>query len=190
MRRWIAAITGTLLVFACAADAAAVKTADALVTVEITGHGPPVGESDEAVLVFDYRMEHHASDAETVRLLLQVFEITPAEVGDAEYAELFEAGLEEVAAGGIGLQWSVEVEALDASGRVLGTTTLQSACGTRGGEAVEHSGRFFVYEGDPVFHADEVAEVAVDPATLEVLPLVLSSLNEESCSTMLVEARP
>jgi hypothetical protein len=122
-------------------------------------------------------------------LVFLVFEITPADVGDAEYADLFEGGLDEVAAGGLGLQWSVEVEARDAQGRVLGTTTLQSTCGTRGGEAVEHYGRFFVYDGEPVFTADEVAEVVVDPATLEVLPLVLSPIDEDSCSGILTEAR-
>jgi hypothetical protein len=62
-------------------------------------------------------------------------------------------------------------------------------CGTRGGEAEVHYGRFFLHEGEPVFTADEVVEVVVDPATLEVIPLVLSPIDEEFCSGIVTEPR-
>jgi hypothetical protein len=135
-------------------------------------------------------MENHAADADIVQLTMDLFEITPELVGEREYADLTARTAEEVAAGRLGLQWSVEVEALDASGDVLGTSILQSACGTRGGEAVERSDRFWIFEDDPVFTADEVAEVVVDTASLEVLPLILTADDEERCAELVSGDRP
>jgi hypothetical protein len=161
-----------------------------LVTVTVTDFGPPGGdESENVVLVFDYVMENHAADAEIVRMTMDVFEVSSEAIGEEQYEELTEQGLADVDEGRLGLQWSVEVAALDASGEVLGTTTLQSTCGTRGGESVTEVGRFYVYQDDPAFTADEVAEVTVDTTTLEVLPLFLSDLDALNCADVLSSDR-
>jgi hypothetical protein len=180
-RRWFPAIAATALLGVCAADAAAVDASGELVTVTITDFGPHQGESDRYFLDYEYRMENHATDAEIVQLMFDVFEVTPDLAGEEQYGEFTAQALDEVAEGRLGLQWSVEVRALDASGEVLGTSLLQSACGTRGGESIEQTTGFWLYEDGPAFAAEEVAEVVVDTATLEVLPLVLSGIDEESC---------
>jgi hypothetical protein len=183
--RWLPAITAAGLVGVCAADAAAVKTADEPVTVEITDFGPHQGDYDRYFLDYEYRMENHATAAQIVQMTFDVFEITPELLGEEEYAEFTAQSLDKVAEGRLGLQWSVEVLALDASGNVLGTSLLQSPCGTRGGEAIEQSVGFWLYEDGPAFAADEVAEVVVDNETLEVLPLILTANNEEDCGGLI-----
>ncbi|MDN3239785.1 hypothetical protein [Glycomyces tritici] len=188
--RWLPAVAAAMLAGVCASDAAAFGTADDALTVAITDFGPHQGDDpDRYFLDYEYRMENHVPDAEIVRMTFEVFELTPELVGDEEYAAMFDQALVEVAEGRLGLQWSVEVQALDASGEVLGTSLLQSPCGTRGGESIEQPASFWLYEDGPAFAAEEVAEVVVDEATLEVLPLILSGLDEESCRGILSSSR-
>lgn len=187
--RWLPAIGAAALTGVCASDAAAVKTPGETVTVVITDFGPHQGESDRYLLDYEYRMENHALDAAIVQMTFDVFELTPDLVGEEEYAEFTAQALDEVDEGRLGLQWSVQVLALDASGEVLGWSLLQSPCGTRGGESIEQSMGFWLYEDSPAFAPDEVAEVVIDTETLEVLPLVLSPSDDEHCSAIISSDR-
>jgi hypothetical protein len=186
--RWLPAIGAAALTGVCASDAAA-TTPSEIVTVVITDFGPPQGESDRYLLAYEYRMENHATDAAIVQMTFDVFELTPDLVGAEEYADITAEALDEVEEGKIGLQWSVEVLALDASGEILGRSLLQSPCGTRGGETIEQSMGFWLYEDSPAFAPDEVAEVVIDTETLEVLPLMLSGIDEASCEGILSSDR-
>ncbi|MCH7232897.1 hypothetical protein L0U85_18860 [Glycomyces sp. L485] len=180
---WAAAAAALLTTGLCAADAVADGTSDELVSITITGHREADPGDEVATYVFDYEAVNHATAAEIVDGVFDVFELTPGLLGDDRYEDLWQQGIDEVAGGEIGLQWSVEVQALDADGGILSTTLLQSACGTLPGETLSTWGRFTVYDGVPL-KADQVAEVVVDADTLEVLPEYLSENDDERCSAM------
>ncbi len=177
-------VAATVLAAFCVSDAATLEPADELVTVEITGFRAAGGDDPEsAVAVYEYRVENHAADEQIVQMMMEAFAITPEVFGEREYADLAAQAMDSIAAGELGLQWSVEVQALDASGEVLDVSYIYTeGCGTRGGETLEHRDYIRRYEDDPVFTADDVAEVVVDTATLEVLPLFLSEIDEERCA--------